>query len=124
MGDKFLGVDIAGEIHKALSPGLYDAVLTRRTAGARTTSNLAGGTNPTETTFTARGFVDTYEESEIDGEIIKRGDRIVVLIGDSISGGAVPQANDTVAIEGGTYRVVAVDRDPAKATYECQARRA
>jgi hypothetical protein len=84
---------------------------------------LTSGKAKTETAYSCRGFVDNYKDSQIDGTIIKKGDRKVILIGDSIEGGAVPDVNDKVTIEGRTFTIVEVpDRDPAAATFTCHGR--
>ena len=49
---------------------------------------------------------------------------MVVLLGPTIAGGAIPAAGDRVEIEGKTRAVVAVvDRDPAAATHALAAGR-
>ena len=119
---KLFGVDIAKEINKGLGPGLPDATLTIVTPGTRTGGALTDGTNPTTTTHAAKGFMDDYEDFQIDGTIIQRGDRMVVLLGDSIADGVIPAPGDRVTIEGEEFNIVNVKRDPAGATYTCQAR--
>lgn len=54
---------------------------------------------------------------------MKRTDTMVVLLGPTIAGGAIPAAGDRVEIEGKTRAVVAmVDRDAASATYSLAVR--
>ncbi len=131
---KLFGVDIAAEINRGLGPGLLDAVLTKVTGGARTTGSLTGGTNPTTTTHVAKGFLEEYTDFQIggtannrstdvvDGTLIQRGDRKVILLGDSINPAVVPTAGDLVTIEGEVFNIVRVQRDPAAATYTMQVR--
>lgn len=127
---RLFGVDIAGEINKALGPGLLDATLTKVVAGTRTGGSLTAGTNPTTTTHTAKGFIDEYSDFQRGGQtpgdedntLIQDGDRKVTLLGESIDPAAVPEAGDRVTIEGTEFRIIRVKRDPAGATYECQSR--
>ena len=114
------GADIAGEINKALGPLVFSVTLIRATGGSRTSANLTEK-KQTTSTVTGKGFVDDYDARLIDGTIIKRGDRKVVILGDSL-GGVVPVPNDQTTIEGETKTIINVTRDPAGATYECQVR--
>ena len=123
MGNKLFGVDIAGIVNSSMAQGLLPATLTKITLGDRTTGSLTGGKAKIETAYTCRGFIDVYTDKQMDGTIIKAGDRKILLIGDSVQGGAVPDVNDKITIEGRTFKIVGpVKRDPAAATYECQGR--
>jgi hypothetical protein len=118
MGNKLFGIDIAKLVHKNMSSMLLDAVLEKVVSGTRTSGSLTSGKNKTETEYTCKGFTDSFEDRRIDGTVIKRGDRKVLLIGDSIQSGAVPEVNDKVTIESKTYRILSImERDPAAATY-------
>ena len=121
MPDLF-GVDIAKAVNDGLGKGLLAATLTVVTPGTRTSGGLTSGTQPTTVDHTARGFLDDYEDRHIDGTVIQRGDRICVLLGASISGGAIPSAGDRVTIESETFNIVNVKRDPAAASYTMQVR--
>jgi hypothetical protein len=112
---KLFGVDIAGEIGRALGPILQAATLTKYTTGSRTALSLAAGTNSTTTAITCRGFRD--EKAEAGGR-----DVTVVLLGSTITNAGVrvvPEPGDTVTIQGETHAVTAVEHDPAAATYTC-----
>jgi len=117
------GIDLAAQLASGLGPSLLPATLTRVTPGIRTPGALTGGTNPTTASYPCRGFTDDYQAAEIDGELVHVGDRKVLLLGKTIGGGAVvPQPNDRVTIEGATFTLIRVTRDPAAATFVCQAR--
>ncbi len=118
---KLFGVDIAGIVHGAMSSGLLPATLHHVIPGTRGV-DLTAGTNPTETTHAARGFIDDYDDKQFVGDLIIVGDRRVLLIGNSISPAVVPQPGDGVTIEGVRYKVIRVQRDPAAATYTMQVR--
>lgn len=122
MGIKILGVDIAKEVHKAMSKDLLAATLTKTTLGDRTSGSLTSGKELTPTDYTARGFIDDYDDKRIDGTIVQKGDRLITLIGDSIASSVVPSVNDSITIEGQAYTIIRVKRDPAAAVYECQSR--
>jgi len=116
--------DIAGKINKALGNLVFDLTLTKVEPGTRTPGTLTGGTNPTETGHTVKGFVDEYKDYQIDGTLIQRGDRKVVILGGSLSSGVIPEPGDKITAEGETRTIVedGVKRDPAGATYTCQVR--
>lgn len=119
---KLFGIDIAAEVHREISPGLLDATLTVVTPGTRTVGNLTGGTQPTTTTHTAKGFLEDYEDAQVDGTIVQRGDRACILIANSIAPTAIPTTGDRVNIESEDFNIVNVKRDPAAAIYTMQVR--
>lgn len=117
---------IASNFKKFGKPvGVQDCTLLKRTPGTRHPSAVSAGTNATEQTFAATGLVVDYRANQIDGTLIKAGDRKVMLFGASISGGAVPEPGNRITIDGETLTIVkdGVGRDPAKATYPCQCRK-
>ena len=114
--------DIAGEIYMGFKGLVFDITLTKVAPGTRTPGTLTGGTNPVETDYTGRGFTDDYEDYQIDGTIIQRGDRKVVIFGASLPSGIIPTPNDKTTAESVERVIVNVERDPAGATYLCQVR--
>lgn len=121
--NKLFGLDIAKIVSDSIAGagGVLDATLTSVTPGVATDAN-PNLVTPTTTTHTCKGFVDDYKDSQIDGTIIKKGDRKVTLLGATIAPAVAPKTNDKVTIEGDTYDVQNVERDPAGATYELQVR--
>lgn len=113
------GANIAGLIAQNLGPLVFDVTLISVVPTERGL-NLTGGNNPTETSYVVKGFVSDYKDWQIDGTIIKNGDRIVTLLGGTLPAGVIPQVGDKITAEGLTKTVVQVNRDPAGATYECQ----
>ena len=105
-----------------MGPGLLPATLVRSTPGTRTAAATGSGTNPTTTSHSARGVVGDYTDYQMDGTLVQRGDRWVLLLASTITGLAVPQPGDKVTIQGATYLVVRVKSDPANATYTAQVR--
>jgi hypothetical protein len=61
-------------------------------------------------------------DSQIDGELVTRKDRLVTLFSSSL-GSTVPKEKDEITIEGSTYKIQRVSRDPAGVVYRLTARR-
>ena len=120
MGNPLFGVNISGLIKEYIGPGVLDATLTKSTPGSRTAGQLTGGRNPTTTTYACKGFIDKQARQDFDGTLISDGQVMIVLIGDTIDGGSTKaEAGDLITIEGVTYMIDKLDRDPAAATYTC-----
>jgi hypothetical protein len=130
MGNKLFGVDISGIINANIGPGVNDATLIKVTPGTRTPGNLTGGTNPTETSYSAKGFLDTLDRGFIGrstgnaagSTLVEEGDVLVALVGDSIASSQVPKPGDKITIRSTTYRIIRVEVDPADALYQCLGR--
>lgn len=123
MGNNLFGANISGVIAKAIGPGILPASLIKVVAGTRDPSNLSGPSlNSSTTSHAARGFIDDYSAFLIDGTRIKTGDRRVMLLGDTIADNKIPVQSDRVVIEGVSWLVIKVDRDPDAATYTLQVR--
>lgn len=120
MGNPLFGVNISGLIRAAIGPGVLEATLVKSTPVSRTGGQLTGGTKPTEASYACRGFIDKQARRDFDGTLVSDGKVTIVLIGDTIEGGSVAaDGGDRITIEGGTYMVELLDRDPAGATYTC-----
>lgn len=127
MGIRIAGINISGIVNKEIGGKVltdkpsHDAILISIVAGTRT-GNLTGGTQPTETSHTCTGFIDSQNRESVGGTLIEDGDIVIGLIGDSIADAAVPKGEDKITIEGSTYRIKGIDRDPAAAMYTCLSR--
>lgn len=99
-----------------------DAVLTKLVDQVSAPGDASGSGNPIATTFAAQGIVSDYTAFELQNTLIKTGDRKVKLLATTIAGGAVPEPQDRITIEGATYVVVDVRRDAASAIYTAQCR--
>jgi hypothetical protein len=120
---ELFGEDIAGIIGDELGPGLLDATITRHAQGSRTDGSLTAGPADTTSSSTAKGFWEDYTTFQVDGTLVKVGDRRAVILGDTIKPAIVPQQGDEVTMEGTTMRVMRLEgRDPAAATYSLQCR--
>lgn len=134
---KLISSYIRNQIAAKLGPHTLDATLTKYTTGTRTPGAQAGGTNPTSTTYAAKGFVRSFESTQIDGTLVKTEDRDISLLGGTIEGDAVPEPGDKITIEDPpdsgttvTFRIVGggkdglgVRRDSVGAVYRCHCRR-
>jgi len=122
VGNRLFGVDISGIIKQSMAAGLLPLTLIKEIPGARGAA-LTDGQAISEKKYPCRGFIDEYKLSQIDGTTVQRGDKKILIIGDTLPAGVVPQANDRIIAEGATYVIPGVpERDPAIATYVCQAR--
>jgi len=124
VGIKIAGIDVAALVNANIAPALSDipVTLTKYTTGTRTALSASAGTNSTNQTATGVGLMETYGINQVDGTLIQAGDRKVLIIAESLSPALVPDTGDQLVIEGITLIVVNVERDPAGATYTCQAR--
>ena len=126
MGIKLVGVDVSGIVKKeiggkVLTDPEHSITLTHYTPGTRG-ADLTAGTNPTSTTHTCKGFIDTQNRRSFKGTLVEGRDVFIILIGDSISPAVVPVVEDTITAEGVVHRIKDLDRDPAAATYTCRCR--
>ena len=121
---KLLGVNMAAEIAKGFKGLLLPGTLTKSTPGTRSTTDITGGTNPTEAVFTFEGFVEDYSDKTIAETLIQEGDRKISILRGSLSDTTqIPEPHDALSIESEAYEVIRVMRDPAGAIFECQSRR-
>lgn len=119
---KLFGIDIARLIDKSMSSGLIPGTLSREVLKT-TRTNLTGGLDKeAPETFEFRGIAQFYRDNEVDNELIKHSDRKILIIAESLN--TVPVLGDKVTLEteDDTYFIIRINRDPAKASYICQAR--
>lgn len=116
------GIDIAGIIDEVLSPSLFDQVLIK-------VSDERDATNPTkknhvEVNHPCRGFVDNFSKENARGNSVRITDHKIIIIGNTLPIGVIPEPGDKIIAEGSTFTIVSegVMRDPAGATYECRSR--
>lgn len=121
---KGFGVDIAAEVKSALGPGVPEVTLISRIAGTLDSTDLTSGAPITETSYTCKGFIDNYDSSRYGNSTITQGTRVIVILGDTLPSGVVPKPEDRLVAESQTFHLVGpVIRDPAGATYVCEARK-
>jgi len=114
------GIDLAGIIGNVLGPLLFDQTLTKVTSIRD--PNDSTKRIETKVSHPCRGFIDEYEDTFVDGVLVKIKDHKIVILGATLPVGIVPEPTDQIFAEGQTFTIVAegVVRDPAGATYECQ----
>lgn len=120
---QLFGLDIAQIVADSIASAgdVQDVTLIKVTPGTRTPGRLTGGTNPSETTHTARGFRDSLTTLR-PGTLVENASAVVYILGATIAGGQVPEPNDRITIGGLTFTIVegGVSTDPADALYLCQ----
>lgn len=122
-GIPIFGVNIADIIEQTFVGNIPTATLIKITRGPRDPLNPAAGRPLVPTPHTISAVVEDYEERRVDGTIVERGDRRLIIIAGSLPDGVIPAVNDNVTVEEVTYGIINVERDPAAATYTCQLRR-
>lgn len=99
-------------IEEARAEGLASEVkITRSVAGSPGTYNpetgeFEGGTEPSAKTYTASGVKIGYEQSDVDGTLIQRGDQQLYV---PALGFVRPTTNEQIEVGGATYTVVNVE---------------
>jgi len=118
---KLFGLDIAGIVDGAIQQagGVLTGTLIKVDKGGRTAGNITGGKSETETPYSCRGFIDDRELSRRESTLVQKTGRIISILGASLPDGIEPDSDDQVTMEGQTYEILAVKRDPAAAVFEC-----
>jgi len=126
-GNNLFGADIAGQLNKAMAASFLPCVLIKVTEGGRDAANPAAGKSTSEASHSCRGFLDKYQAgqfrqgfTEAGGTLVKEGTRKALILGNSLPNGIVPEPQDKFTVEGTTFIIVNVTRDPDKATYEME----
>jgi len=115
-----LNANIAGVINSALGNLVFDQTLVKITS-VRDPSDSTKRIK-TQASYPCKGFVDSYTDKWVNGETIKITDRKIIILGDTLESGIIPETGDQIIAENTTFTIVAngVTRDPAGATYECR----
>jgi hypothetical protein len=114
------GIDIAKTIadNIAAAGDVRSGTLTKSSAGARTPGDVTAGNNPTTSTHSFKGFVETRAQRR-EGSQVPEGMGVVTILGATVSPAAVPAVNDVATIDGDSYTLLKlISRDPAAAVYE------
>lgn len=122
MPDLF-GIDIAGTIADAMGDGLLPCTLHKVTSGTRSATDPTAGLSVVERAVPCRGILEHFRSSQIDGELVKVGDRRGLILGGTLPSGVVPEEDDYFTCESTRMRIVRIiDRDPAGASWQIQLR--
>ena len=118
------GLNIATIVNNAIQQagGLLPLTLIKITVTPPPPNDPGGPGTPTTQTSPGNGFISDYDDTNIDGTLVKKGDREILILGASLPTGVIPDEDDRITIEGSTYNIIRIRRDPAAATYVCQAR--
>lgn len=109
---------LPAEIASALSDVFRDGVL--KVPSAQTSDGQGGFTTGSPVSHPCKALVDDFSDFRRSASGIPANDRKIIVLGATVS--VVPKVGHTITVEGRTWAVVAVSRDPAAATYELQAR--
>jgi len=99
--------------------------ITKQTAGTYSTST--GVASVSTSTQSAYGALFDYENKNIDGTLVKKGDRKLLLSALNTAGAVLtaPSVNDTVTANSVTYTIVAIRPiapSGVAVAYDCQIR--
>jgi len=99
--------------------------ITKQTAGTYSTST--GVASVSTSTQSAYGALFDYENKNIDGTLVKKGDRRLLLSALNTAGAALtaPSVNDTVTANSVTYTIIAIRPiapSGVAVAYDCQIR--
>lgn len=121
MGVPLFGVDIAAEIHAAMSSGLPAVRLLKEQVGPVDEANPTAEPVASYRSVPCRGFEDNSEETRRGGTQVQQSGRLILIIGNSLPSGVVPLPGDRIQILGETLEIIGegVSTDPAHATYLC-----
>lgn len=112
------GLDIAGIVGDAFAGQLVTSTFRKQSTTTRGATATAG-TSPSYVESTVDAFIDDKDVQRIGGTGAQTGGRRVGIIGASLPSGTVPEPGDEITIEGETYKILRVLRDPAAALYTC-----
>lgn len=124
MRPNLFNANIAGKIATGLGKHMLAATLHRKTPGTRDpadpTAGLTVGASVAD--YGCRGMTADYTDKQIDGTLIKVGDRKILLLGGTLPDVIDPAPGDDITIEGRRWVVIRAQRDPAGAGFTCQVR--
>jgi hypothetical protein len=83
-------------------------------------SDGRGGRVPTYTAYTGKALVNDYSVFLRGTLGIPASERNVILLGGSFT--VIPKVGDVVTVQGASWEVIEIKRDPAAATYECRSK--
>jgi hypothetical protein len=113
-----------GGVKAAVHGGLKAILLPMTLVLRQTTAaeNAWEAPTVTEDEHSVRGMISDYEDSEIDGTIVQKGDRKALILAGSYVG-EEPLPGDSLTYGSDSYHVLDVKSDPAGATYVLQLRK-
>lgn len=121
--------DIQADLAEAFDDDLADAVFpfTGSYMGPGVWDPVNETTTAQPVTYTGRGVLDSYDSRRIDGLNILVGDVLLICLVSEVTDrpavGHQITAQDLLAGQQATYRIISPGIDPAKAHYEIQLRK-
>lgn len=100
-----LATDLQGDVAALLDDPDFGRTATFISKTGGSYDDTTGGITVTSSNFSVRVMLLGYRDGLVDGELIRRGDRKVILKAKSFS--AVPKADDQLTLAGVTYNVIA-----------------
>lgn len=124
MGVPLFGQDISGTVARLMGPGLPKVRLLKRQVGSIDDANPTAAPTVSYRSVPCRGFEDNSEDTRRLGTEVQQTGRLVLILGDTLPRGTVPEPGDRIEILGETLEIIGegVTSDPARATYLCSAR--
>jgi hypothetical protein len=117
----YLGVNIKKIFGKYVAPKTRSLVFYKAFPRTRTAGNLTHGRNVEVEAFPCSGFVAEYKEYDVDGALVKRGDKKLVIYSDTLA--TTPTVNDYVVDhEGNWYTIVDLKAGASEAEWILQGR--
>lgn len=118
----------ARTVGRALAPTFLPATLTRVTTAVPDPETPWIPGAATSTTHSCRAIHDIWDATWLAGGLVAAGEVKIVILAATLA--VEPEPGDTITIRGETFTIVpagagkpAVSTDPARATWECRARR-
>lgn len=110
--------DLPGVMAEALDDVFRDGIL--KVPGTRTSDGQGGWINGDPVEYPCKALVDDYSDMRRVSAGIPANDRKIIILSANLD--VEPQVGHTLNAEGRDWQIVALARDPAKATWEAQGR--
>jgi len=122
MGVPLFGVNISGILARTMGAGLPRVRLLKKQVGAIDESAPTDAPSISHRSVPCRGFEDDSQDRRRDGTQVQTTGRVVVILGDTLPRGTIPEPGDLIEILGETLEITGegVSTDPARATYSCR----
>lgn len=124
MGTPLFGVNISGIVKQAMAAGLPKATLRKPNYSALDVASPTAEPSVSYRAYPCRGFEEEAAVVRRGGTAVETGQRVILLLGDTLPKGVQPEPGDRITLLGETTEIVGdgVTTDPARATYLCVVR--
>ena len=110
--------DLPAEIAHALGDVFREGVL--KVPGARNSDGQGGWISSAPSSHPCKALVDDFSDYRRQANGIPANDRKIIILAATVA--VEPKVGHTINAEGRDWQIVSLVRDPARATYEVQAR--